>query len=169
MSSSPRRGFTLIELLLYVGLSSLLLLIFSMFLAMLLSARVKNQAIAEVDQQGLFVMRVVTQAVRNAESVTSPAPGASAAALVLQTSSAPTDPTGFDLNASSSFRIAEGAAAPVPLTNARVTVSDLTFQNVTRTNAPGAVRIQFTLTHINPSNKNEYRVRKTFTTTATVR
>jgi Tfp pilus assembly protein PilW len=166
---NSKRGFTLIELLLYVGLSSIILFVISMFLAMLLQARIKNQAIAEVDQQGLRALRVITEAVRNADAITSPAQGASAAALVLEMPAPPADPTRFDLNASSSLRVAEGASAPVPLTNGRVTLSGLTFQNLSRPDTPGAVRIQFTMSYVNVSGKNEYRVEKTFTGTATLR
>jgi Tfp pilus assembly protein PilW len=167
LNSQP--GFTLIELLLYVGLSSIILLVISMFLAMLLQARIKNQAIAEVDQQGQRAMRAIMQAARNATSVTSPGQGASASALVLATSASSTNPTRFDLNASSSLRIAEAASSPVPLTNGRVTISGLTFQNLSRPDTPGAVRIQFTMSYVNVSGKNEYRVDKTFAGTAALK
>ena len=59
-------GFTLVELLLYVGISSAILLASSLFLATLLESRIKNQTIAEVEQQGLAVMQIITQDIRNA-------------------------------------------------------------------------------------------------------
>src|SRR3990167_11517142 len=78
-------GFTLIELLLYVAISSVMLLITSLFLQTLLQSRIKNQTIAEVEQQGLAVMQLITQAARNADSINSPATGASAVSLSLNT------------------------------------------------------------------------------------
>src|SRR3989338_6871109 len=75
---SKSNGFTLIELLLYVGIASIILLVTSLFLSTLLQSRIKNQTIAEVEQQGLAVMQLITQTARNADSVNSPDTGASA-------------------------------------------------------------------------------------------
>src|SRR3989338_5584522 len=62
-------GFTLIELLLYISIAGAILLATSIFLSLLLQARIKNQTIAEVDQQGLQVMQLITQTARNAEAL----------------------------------------------------------------------------------------------------
>lgn len=163
-----RQGFTLVELLLYVGLSSLLLLTMTLFLSTLLESRVKNQTVAEVEQQGAQIMRAMTQLIRNAESITSPTQGNSAAALTLDVLAAANDPTVFDL-ASGVLQITEGAGSPVALSNTRVTASGLTFQNLSRTGTPGAVRIVFILTHVNPTGRNEYQFQKTFTGSAALR
>lgn len=161
-------GFTLIELLLYVAISSVILLVISLFLQTLLESRIKNQTIAEVEQQGLQVMQMIMQTARNAEVITSPAQGASAASLTLDVITGASDPTILDLSGSS-IRIAEGAGSPVALTNLRVTASGLTFQNLSRGGTPGAIRIQFTLTHVNPDGRNEYNFSKTFIGSATLR
>lgn len=78
-------GFTLIELLLYVTITSMMLSGISFFLSTLLESRVKNQTIAEVEQQGLQVMQTITKAARGAGSVTSPALGASSTSLTFGT------------------------------------------------------------------------------------
>lgn len=161
-------GFTLIELLLYVSIASIMLLVTSLFLSTLLQSRIKNQTIAEVEQQGLQVMQIVTQAVRNTDTINSPAQGASAASLSLNTYTVGNNPTVFDLS-SGTIRIKEGAAAVIPLFNSRLTASALTFQNLSRTSTPGTVRIQFTLTHVNPEGRNEYSFTKTFIGSATLR
>jgi Tfp pilus assembly protein PilW len=161
-------GFTLIELLLYVGISSIILLITSLFLFTLLQSRIKNQTIAEVEQQGLQVLQIITQTARNAEAITSPLPGVSAASLTLDVITAASDPTIFDLS-SGAIRIQEGAGAAVPLTNSRVTASALNFQNLSRASTPGTIRISFTLTHVNPEGRNEYSFTKTFYASASLR
>lgn len=161
-------GLTLVELLLYVSLSSIILLTTIFFLGSLLDARIKNQTITEVEQQGMQIVHIMTQALRNAENVGSPAQGASAAALTLDVIPVLADPTIFDVQ-SGVIRIQEGTAAPIPLTNGRITASALTFQNLSRTGTPGTIRIQFTLSHKNPSGKNEYSYAKTFTASATLR
>ncbi len=165
---SSRPGFTLIELLLYVSLCSVLLFTISMFLSMLLQARIKNQAIAEVEGQGLSVMRIVTQAARNADAITAPLPGASSSTLTLRIYATSTNPTVFDA-ASGIIRITEGASSSIPLTNARVVVSGLLFQNLSRTNTPGTVRIQFTLSSKNPGGQNEFKYQQTFIGSASLR
>ena len=163
-----KKGFTLIELLLYVSIASIILLATSVFLSTLLESRIKNQTIAEVEQQGLQVMQLITQTVRNAEAITAPTVGTSASSVTLDVITVASDPTVFDLS-SGVLRITEGAGSAVALTNSRVTVSALTFQNLSRTSTPGTIRIQFTITHVNPSGRNEYNFSKTFIGSATLR
>lgn len=161
-------GFTLIELLLYVGIASTLLLVSTLFLATLLESRIKNQTIAEVEQQGLQVMQIITDSIRNAESITSPVAGASAATLTLDVVNSSNDPTLFDLS-SGTLRMTEGAGSAVDLTNSRVTVSSLSFENLSRTDTPGILRVQFTLTYNNSSTRQEYSFTKTFYASASLR
>lgn len=163
-----QQGFTLIELLLYISISAIILLVISVFLSSLLQSRIKNQTIAEVEQQGLQVMQLITQTARNTEAIISPAQGASASSLTLDVVTAASDPTVFDLS-SGAIRITEGAGGAMALTNSRVTASGLIFQNLSRANTPGTVRIQFTLTHMNSEGRNEYSFTKTFIGSATLR
>lgn len=167
-SRFPIKGFTLIELLLYVSIVSILLLVTSFFLFAILQSRIKNQTIAEIEQQGLQVMQIITQTARNAEVITSPAQGTSTSSLTLDVITAAADPTIFDI-AGGAIRIKEGTSSAVALTNLRVNASALTFYNLSRTNTPGVIRIQFTLTHVNPEGRNEYSFTKTFTASAALR
>ena len=164
----PTKAFTLIELVLYVGISSVMLLIISVFLSTLLESRVKNQTIAEVEQQGLQTVQIITQTLRNADSILSPAQGASAPSLSLNTYTGANNPTVFDL-ASGTLRIAEGASAAVTLTNSRVTASGLNFYNLSRSATPGTIQMQFTITLNNPEGRNEYNYSKMFSASATLR
>lgn len=161
-------GFTLIELLLYVSISAVLLLVISVFLSSLVQSRIKNQTVAEVEQQGLQVMQIITQTARNAEAITLPAQGVSASSLTLDVITAASDPIVFDLS-SGVIRITEGAGSAIVLTNSRIVASALTFQNLSRASTPGTIRIQFTLTHVNPEERNEYSFTKTFIGSATLR
>jgi prepilin-type N-terminal cleavage/methylation domain-containing protein len=160
-------GFTLIELLLYVAISSIMLLAISSFLGTLLQSRVKNQTIAEVEQQGLAVTQLINQTARNAQAITAPTVGANAASATLNVITGASNPTIFDISAGV-LRIKEGAGAAVPLTNSRVVASGLNFQNLSRAGTPGTIRVQFTLTHVNNSGRNEYSYAKTFITSATL-
>ncbi|HLD30985.1 MAG TPA: prepilin-type N-terminal cleavage/methylation domain-containing protein [Patescibacteria group bacterium] len=161
-------GFTIVELLLYVAISSVMLLTISLFLQTLLESKIKNQTVAEVEQQGLQAMQMITQTARNADAINSPARGASASLLSINTYIINNNPTIFDLFGGA-IRVKEGVVAAVPLTNSRVIASALDFQNLSRADTPGTIRIQFTLTHINPENKNEYDFSKTFIGSASLR
>jgi len=145
-----------------------MLLAISVFMAMLLESRVKNQTAAEVDQQGNMVMNLITTAIRNAEGVNSPAVGASDASLSLDALAAANDPTVFD-SASGVLQIAEGGSAAVPLTSARLTATALNFQNLSRPATAGNIRIQFTLTYVNSTGKSQYDYSRTFYGTASLR
>ncbi len=147
-------GFTLIELLLYIAVASIIVFTTASLLRFTLESRIKNQTIAEVEQQGSQVMQLITQNVRNGTAINSPTIGASSVSLSVDT-------TVFDLS-SGAIRIKEGAGAVVNLTSSKVTVSSLNFQNLSRVGTPNIIRVSFTATYINNSGRNEYDFTKTF-------
>jgi Tfp pilus assembly protein PilW len=166
---APRRGgFTLIEIVLYLALFAVVVGSISGLLYTILQSRVKNQVIAEVEQQGMQTIALITQTARNATTLTSPTIGTTTATLSLAVPTASLSPTVFSL-ASASIVITEGAGGAITLTNSRVVVSALSFQNLSRAGTKGTVRIQFTLAHVNPASKNEYDYTKTFIASATLR
>lgn len=155
------KGFTLIELLLYIAIASIIVFTTAALLQFTLQSKVKNQTIAEVEQQGTQVMQIITQTVRNAIAINSPTIGTSGASLSVDT-------TVFDLSGGS-IRIKEGAGAAVNLTSLKVTASNLNFQNLSRAGTQNIVRISFTLTYINSSGRNEYDFTKSFIGSAGLR
>jgi Tfp pilus assembly protein PilW len=163
-----QKGFTLLELLLYIATSAAILLVISGFLSVLLKARIKNQTVSDVEMQGQAVMRLMTQTIRNSSAINSPANGVSASSISLNTYVPAQNPTIFDLSGGV-LQIKEGVGAVIPLTNSRVTVSGVTFHNLSRVGSPGTVHLQFTLTRVNVSGRNEYTYTKTFTGSASLR
>ncbi|OGE76508.1 MAG: hypothetical protein A3C85_03725 [Candidatus Doudnabacteria bacterium RIFCSPHIGHO2_02_FULL_48_21] len=163
-----KTGFTLIELLLYLALSAAILLAVSVFLSILLRSRIKNQTVAEVEQQGIAVMNHLTAAIRSAENINEPALGLSAGSLSLDAFGSTNDPAVFAVSGSA-ITVTEGSGSSQNLTSSRVTVSGVSFQNLSRSGTPGIVRAQFTLTYLNPTGKNEYEYSKTFYASASLR
>ncbi|RJO59199.1 hypothetical protein C4546_03160 [Candidatus Parcubacteria bacterium] len=161
-------GFTLIELLLYLALISIMVLVISSFMIMILQSRVKNQTITEVEQQGLYVMQLISQTIRNSNTINSPLPGQTAAALSLNTPSPVNNPTVFNLTAGQ-LSLTEGAGSPTALTSARVSISNLNFQNLSLSANSEQVRVSFTLSYVNPDNRNEFEYSKQFVTSAQLR
>jgi type II secretory pathway pseudopilin PulG len=158
------RGFTLIELLLYVGIASLVMLTITTFLMLIVNARVKNQTLTEVEQQGVYAMETITQLVRNSIDVRSPVPGASDSALTLVMADVAVDPTSVALT-SGALELTEGSGSAVALTNGRITISNLTFTNLSRDDDLDSIQVEFTITYSNSSGQNTYDYEETFQTT----
>lgn len=161
-------GFTLVETLLYVSIISVMLLVFSVFLFLILQSQTKFQTVSEVDRQGIQAVQVMTQTIRNAKKINIPAQGASGATLSVDMADSGKTPTVFN-SSGSNLQIKEGTGPIIPLTNSKIAVSGLAFSNVSKTNTPGIIKFQFTLSYINLSGRNEYSYSKTFYGSAAVR
>jgi type II secretory pathway pseudopilin PulG len=167
-SNETQKGFTLVELLLYVSLVGLMSFVIAAFVPLLLDTREKNTTIAEVEQQGALVLGRIAQEVRNAEAITSPSAGSNGSSLTLDVVAGADDPTVFDLS-SGALRITQGAGSATDLTNSRVTVSDLDFENLSAAGTPGTVQFSFTITHNNSSGRNAYDFSQSFVGSSSLR
>lgn len=165
---SRQSGYTLIELLLYIAMVGVLLAAITAFFGITTDARIKNQSMMEVNEQGAFALDIITQTVRNGTSISSPTAGANGAQLTLVVPTSSLSPTVFDV-ASGVLRIKEGNGSVVALTNSKVQATSLTVTNLTRSGTNGIVQISLTLSRINTSGANQYDYTKTFTTSVGVR
>jgi len=161
------RGFTLIEVVIYTAIAVVLLALVMTLYGALQSARIKEQAIAEVEMEGDTAMTLITQTVRNAKLVNAPATSTSASSLSLITYLSSTTPTVFDLS-SSTLRIKEGTGAATALTNSQVVVSNLSFQNLSWPGTSGSIKIQFTLDYASTTGQSNTTYGKTFYGSATL-
>ena len=149
-------------MILYVTICSVLLFSLSGLLSFLLDSRVRSQAINEVNQQGFQVMHLVSQAIRNGRSIQVPLQGTGSSTLSLTVSNVTDNPTVFFISSSTMF-ISEGGRQKIALTNSRVIVSDLSFQNVSSSSSlEKIIRVSFVMEHSNPSKRGEYSFSKTF-------
>ncbi len=170
MKSRPfqQQGFTLIELVLYVAVIPIIVLPLSAFLLTNINSRIKHQTISEVEGEGMQVVQMIGQAVRNASAINAPPPQAFTTSLSLATANPATNPTVFSLSSGGIF-VSEGGGATVRLTSTHVTVSGLSFGNFSRSGTPGTVHFSFTVTYLNPEGRNEYSYAKTFYDSGTIR
>jgi len=134
----------------------------------LIAARVKNQTIAEVERQGAEAMALISQSVRNATAITSPAIGSSSASLTLSMAAPAVNPTVFSL-AGGAIQMKEGSGSAVILTSPRLNLTALTFTNVSAATTPGVIRTQATISQVNPSGANEYSYTQTFYESTSIR
>ncbi|HLD21096.1 MAG TPA: prepilin-type N-terminal cleavage/methylation domain-containing protein [Patescibacteria group bacterium] len=158
--ATHKTGFTLVELLVSLGLSAILLLVILSLTVSVIRSQTSQQAIAELEQQGAMVMALVTQTLRNAEGINSPTTGTSASVLSVDVVMLADDPTVFDLS-ESQIRVTRASASPINLTSPFLEAMALTFTNVSTADSPGAVKIEFTLSHDS--------IERTFYGTATLR
>lgn len=165
---SSKRGFTLIEMLLYMAILSIVMGGFVIFAITVFQTRIKAEAVSVVETQGNMAMEQILKSIRLGTVINTPAAGVSASSASINVFDGVKSPTLFDLN-SGAIRIKEGASAYVNLTPANVTVSNLSFQNLTQTGAPGVIRVSYTLTSINSSGRSEYSYSKNFVATASLR
>lgn len=161
-------GYTLIELLLYVSMIGILLSAVTVFFATTADARIKNQTISEVNDQGIYVMSYITQTIRNATDVTVPTAGTSGASLTLTVPTGSLSPTVFSLS-SGVMQVKEGTGTAINLTSGKVQMTNLTVKNLTRSGTNGIVQISFTIARINTAGRNEYDYQRTFTTSVALR
>jgi len=159
------KGFTLIELILYVGIVGVVLLVVSIFFMTLLTSRIKNETVSEVELQGTQVVQMITQNIRNAEAVSVPAKGETSSSLVITKED---ENIAFSLDDGVIYT-QEGSGNLINLTNNRVLVSSLLFENTGKENAPDSIRINFILSHVNHTGRNEYSFTKSFLGSASLR
>lgn len=161
-------GITLVEVLLYVSVVAIVLTAMSAYYGALMRSQVKNTTVLEVEQQGVLVAQKMMQAVRNAEAVGDPTPGNEASSLSLDMQTGSSDPTIFSLS-DGALEISEGGAATVPLTNKRVMVEELLFENLARDGTAGIIQFTLRIAHINPSGQYEYSYEQTFQSSSMIR
>jgi len=163
-----QRGFTLIELLLYVAIVGTLLGALAVFFGMTAEARIRNQSLSEINQQGQYAMDIITGSLRNADSITLPVAASSGGTLTTVVPTASASPT-VVTTTSNVLTIKEGAATAVPLTNSKVQATNLSIKNLTRSGTRGTVQVSFTLSRVNPNNRAEFDYARTFVTTVSLR
>ncbi len=168
LREKTRSGFTLVETLLYVSMTSVMVLVLSTFLFSILQSREKFQTVSEVDQQGTQILQLVTQSIRNAKKINTPLVGTFGESLSIDLNDAGKSPSVFN-SAGTNFQVKEGVGAVISMTNHKMSLSGLSFSNVSGVNTPGIIRFQFTLTHINPSGREEQNYSKTFYGSASLR
>lgn len=161
-------GFSLVETLLYVALTLVLIGAISSFVTVILNFKAKTYAISEVEQTGNQIVLLITRSVRNGVAINSPATGASASTLSINTITAGDNPTLFQLSGTT-LQMKEGAANAFNLTPTTISVTSITFTNVASSGTNGTIRLQMTLSFYNPTNRQENNYSQTFYGTADIR
>ena len=159
------KGITLVEILLYMAIISVVLMITSAFLTSILSARIKNQTTNEVEYQGLQVMQVITQKIKGADSILIP-PMEEGQTQILTVVK---DGGNIKFEVEDGIFYIEKDGERTNLTNDRIFVSALGFENLSREGTPGIISFEFKIEHINLGGMGEYSFEKNFFGSASLR
>ncbi|MCK5080834.1 MAG: type II secretion system protein [Candidatus Moranbacteria bacterium] len=165
---NEKAGFTLIELLLYVGVVAFILSGVTAFLFMTLQARIKTQAMNEVNYQGQQIINLVSQTIRNAEAVNSPTKQNNDSSLSVDMVDSAVDPTSFNISGGV-IQIEEDGEGLIDLTNSKVIASNLMFHNYGLGDAPDSIHFEFQLDYKNLESRNEYNYSESFYGSASIR
>ena len=163
------RGFTLLETLLFIGASSIIVLIIAGLLHLILVAQTKQTIISEIAETGSRAFAVISSAVQDSSTITAPSIGQNGVSLTLGRRNLADTPTILDI-ASSTLRLTEDGQTPSVLHSSRINSSGLVVTNLSpTTSTPGVIDIRFTLSSINPSSRPEYEYSKTFQSSFSLR
>lgn len=72
-SSKNNKGITLVELLIYIGLSTIILVVLSELFMSVLDESIKNQSYSTVQHDGRYIMARLRYQVNNSDSISQPA------------------------------------------------------------------------------------------------
>lgn len=153
-TKNKNKGFSLIETIIYVAMFAVFVGSLMTFSNMLTNTRINNQISQEVNNQGNFAVRIITQSIRNATAINTPSSGATGSTLSLATIDVNKDPTIFSI-VDGVLYITESSLSPVALTNDKVIISDLVFSNLSKTSTSGSMQVRFKVSS-NISNSNNY-------------
>lgn len=139
------RGFTLIETLIYSALLSLTigLTLGAVYQLVEGSEDLREKVVRE--EEANFVMRKLSWALTGANTINTPASGATSTTLSVNKTGFAQNPIVFDLSGGS-IRIQKAGGAASALSNSLVSVSGLLFEHVPASgNAPAAAKTSFTI------------------------
>ena len=162
------RGFTMIEMVLYIALVSIIVVFSSLFIHALLQSKTKSRAIVEVEEQGVQMLNIVTQSIRNSQAINSPSAGEGSSVLSVEVDEPEKNPTVFEFSQNALW-MKEGDGENIPLSGQQVLVTEASFWNLSRENTPGIIRIQFILSSASGDANQEYKYSQTFYASAALR
>lgn len=144
-----RPGFSLLEIILFLGILSIMS---GTIVAVYIStqeARIRQRAVAELEQTGTSLLESMTKNIRRAERILAPAVNTTGSILSLQMASNGEYPTIFARNAAGNLVNVQKTATSALLTS-RVTISRLTFRNVANSNVAYSFDLTITIPTVVP-------------------
>ncbi len=150
------KGFTLIETIIYIFIFSILVTALASFVGTMQASKKHSQLILEVNDQGSRISRLITSTIHNATAINSPTISSTSTILSLEMASSTINPTVFSLGGAGTLYITEGSQDTVQLTNNKVLVSNLVFENYSQPVTPGVIKFSYTVGNMATSSNDRY-------------
>jgi len=160
-----KKAFTLIELLVYITISTIILFAVVDFIISIDHMKKRATLIQEVENQGLNIVNIITQKIRNADYIIGPIVGSPEENLSLNMLS-PNAQVVFTLQGTN-LEMKDEFANVEFINNNLVLVNNLKFINLSKPETQGSIKIEFTLKY-NTTNPI-YNYEKTFYATGSLR
>ena len=132
-------GFTLMETIIYIGIIAVILSSFLLITEQIIFSSNRTRQQIELAENQKFLIQKINWLLRSVDTVNVPAPGATSATLSINKTNFADNPLIIDL-ANNAIRLTTGGAGAIPITNDSVTVTDLTFYQLTLDNQ-NAIRL----------------------------
>jgi hypothetical protein len=158
----------LIETLLYIAVFSVVVFLIIGVYGIVIDSRVRQRTVSEVNEEGGRIMQMITQTIRNANSINSPLPSANSAVLSLYVPNATNNPTLYYLSGNDMLT-KEGIAATIVMNSNRVKITNLKFSNLSISGTKGTVKVEFTVSSNTLNTQKIYQFTQDFASNATVR
>lgn len=161
------RGFTLVEVTVYVAIVAGIMTTLVLFSLNLIQVRAKQRVIHNVEANAARIFERLADAARHAEGINTGAStfGADPGTLSVNMVTVGVDPTIFTLTANDGvFQANEGGAGNVAITTDDVSITNLTFTNLTSADDVGIIKVDFTVAAVNSSGNPLYSYDESFQT-----
>lgn len=156
-------GFTIVEILLYMILATIIMGVLTSMLVTTQQQGARARTVTTVQRELDTITNTIAAYIRQADNVTTPAPGGSSTSLSLDLA-----------GTSHTFTVAGGevthqvgTSTPQRLSNLRVVATNF-LVTATSVGSNNTVSINLTLAHINPDNDFNYDYNDTRTITETI-
>ena len=171
------KGITLIELLIYIGIVSLVLVVSISYAWTVIRDQHKQQLEAEVNYVGNFILDNIIHSTQRAQSFDANIYATNPGKIILNN---PTDPqTTIDTYSKSitlgsqnititKLRLTELGGTANDMTSDRVNVNNFLITNLSTAGAQ-TIKIDLTVSAVNPENLKQYEATKSWSVTATIR
>ena len=161
--NNHKKGVTLIELVIYMGILSIILVIFIDMFALLFDKQMKTESISSVQQDSNYILSRLPYEFGRAQSIEIPATaGATTSSLRLII-----DAGIYDYHLSNNDLVVDHDGATQQMNGYDTTVSNLTFQRLGENNQNDVIQIKFTLSSM--ANKQSGHEVNQFSTSLGIR
>lgn len=149
MIKKNNRGSTLVEMLIYMGIFSILLVVFLQIFSMTLDSQKESQNTSSIAQDGKFIIARLSYDIPEAQTIVSPTLGGQDSILQL-TKGSDTYTYGITNN---NLTLTTGSEID-RLNSANTTVSNISFKRLGNSGGKNTIQVRFTITGIVLGNKN---------------